>query len=153
MHIYYYNYREYPEGLIMKSLEEHHAEYVADYWPYSESLEARRNNFRSLIKKFHRVGIFTEADPDTPVAWCMQHNFGQLAHLYVTEKYRRQGLAKLLVEHICKCIQDDGLIPEAAVEWRNTKCKELMKNMGFVEYEKHMKFFSMSNSIAGDTVF
>ena len=137
----------------MKSLEEHHAEYVADYWPYSESLEARRNNFRSLIKRFHSVGIFTEADPDTPVAWCMQHNFGQLAHLYVTEKYRRQGLAKLLVEHIGKLIQDDGLIPEAAVEWRNTKCKELMKGMGFVEHEKHIKFFSMSNRIAGNTVF
>ncbi len=137
----------------MKSLEEHHAEYVADYWPYSESLEARRNNFRCLIKRFHSVGIFTEADPDTPVAWCMQHNFGQLAHLYVTEKYRRQGLAKLLVEHIGKCIQDDGLIPEAAVEWRNTKAKELMKKLGFVEYKKFMIFFSMSNKITGKSVF
>jgi GNAT superfamily N-acetyltransferase len=137
----------------LKNLEEHHAEYVADYWPYSESLEARRNSFRSLIKRFHSVGIFTEADPDTPVAWCMQHNFGQLAHLYVTEKYRRQGLAKLLVEHIGKRIQDDGLIPEANVEWRNTKGKELMKKMGFVEHEKHMKFFSISNKIGGSTVF
>ncbi len=137
----------------MKRLEEHHAEYVADYWPYSESLETRRNNFRSLIKRFHSVGIFTEADPDTPVAWCMQYSFGQLAHLYVIEKYRRQGLAKLLVEHIGKCIQDDGLIPEANVVWGNTKGKELMKKLGFVEYEKHMKFFSMSNRIAGNTVF
>ena len=137
----------------MKSLEEHHSEYVADYWPYSESLEARRNNFKSLIKRFHSVGIFTEADQDTPVAWCMQHNFGQLAHLYVTEKYRRQGLAQLLVEHIGKRIQDDGLIPEAVVEWRNTKAKELMKKLGFVEYKKHVKFFSMSNRIAGNTVF
>ena len=137
----------------MKSLEEHHSEYVADYWPYSESLEARRNNFRSLIKRFHSVGIFSEANPDTPVAWCMQHNFGQLAHLYVTEKYRRQGLAQLLVEHIGRLIQDDGLIPEAAVEWRNTKAKELMKKLGFVEHKKQMKFISMSNKIAGNTVF
>ena len=137
----------------MNSLEEHHAEYVADYWPYSESLEARRNHFRTLIKRSHSVGIFTEEDPDTPVAWCMQYGFGQLAHLYVTEKYRRQGLAQLLVEHMGRRIQEDGLIPEAAVEWRNTKCKELMKKLGFVEYNKHMKFFSISNRIAGNTVF
>ena len=137
----------------MKSLEEHHSEYVADYWPYSESLETRRNNFRSLIRRFHSVGVFTEADQDTPVAWCMQYPFGQLAHLYVTEKYRRQGLAQFLVQHMIKHIQDDGLIPEAAVEWRNTQSKELMKKLGFVEYEKNIKLFSMSNRIAGKTVF
>ena len=57
------------------------------------------------------------------------------------------------MQHIGKLIQDDGLIPEAAVEWRNTKCKELMKKMGFVEHEKQMIIFSMSNSIAGNTVF
>ena len=126
---------------------------MAYYWPYSENLEARRNNFKSLIKRFHSVGVFTVADQDTPVAWCMQYPFGQLSHLYVTEKYRRQGFASLLIEHICKRIQDDGLIPEAAVEWRNTQCKELMEKNGFVQYEKHIKFISISNSIAGNTVF
>ena len=119
---------------------------MAHYWPCSKNLEARRNHFKSLIKRFHSVGIFTEADPDTPVAWCMQYPIGHLAHLYVTENYRRQGLASLLVEHMGKHIQDDGLIPEAAVEWQNTQCKELMKKMGFVEYEKHINFFSICTS-------
>ena len=126
---------------------------MAYYWPYSENLEARRNNFKSLIKRFNSVGVFTVADQDTPVAWCMQYPLGQLSHLYVTEKYRRQGFASLLIEHMCRRIQDDGLIPEAAVEWRNTQCKELMEKMGFVEYEKHIKFISISNRIAGNTVF
>ena len=130
----------------MKILEEDHSEIVAHYWPYSKNLEARRNHFKSLIKRFHSVGIFTEADPDTPVAWCMQYPIGHLAHLYVTEKYRRQGLASLLVEHMGKRIQDDGLIPEAAVEWQNTQCKELMRKMGFVEHEKHINFFSISTN-------
>ena len=76
----------------------------------------------------------------------MQYPIGHLAHLYVTEKYRRQGLAQLLVEHMGRRIQDDGLIPEAAVEWQNTQCKGLMKKMGFVEYEEHINFFSISTS-------
>ena len=45
-----------------------------------------------------------------------------------------------------KRIQDDGLIPEAAVEWQNTQCKELMRKMGFVEHEKHINFFSISTN-------
>ena len=39
------------------------------------------------------------------------------------------------------------------MEWRNTKSKEFMKKLGFVEYEKRIKLFSISNSIAGNTVF
>ena len=50
-------------------------------------------------------------------------------------------------------MQDDGLIPEAAVEWCNTKAKELMKKTGFVEWDKQIKLFSVSNRIAGNTVF
>ena len=146
-------HRECPKDFVLRSLKEHHSDHIAHYWPYSKNLEARKNHFKSLIKRFHSVGVFEAADQDTPVAWCLQHPYGQLGHLYVKEKYRRLGLASLLVGHMCKRIEDDGLIPEAVVEWRNTQCKELMKKMGFVENDKYLTLLSISNSIPGNTVF
>ena len=91
-------------------------------------------------------------DQDTPIAWCMQHPFGQPAHLYIKEEYRRKGFASLVMQHMCKCIQDDGLVPHTGVEWRNTPAKELMKKLGFEEYQK-WKVLSISNNSSATSVF
>ena len=100
---------------------------------------------KSLITRFHNLGLFHK-DEDTPVAWCLQHPFGQLGHLYVTEGHRRHGFASLLAEHMCKLIQDDGAVPQAAVEWRNTPCIKLMAKLGFVERNMHTFFSTCHNS-------
>ena len=91
-------------------------------------------------------------DRDTPIAWCMQHPFGQPTHLYVMKEYRRKGFASLVMQHMCKCIQDDGLVPEAGVEWCNTPAKELMIKLGFEEHQKY-KVLSMSNNSSATSVF
>ena len=118
---------------------------MSPYWPYTDDFQARQDFFKSLIERFHSVGLFTEEDEDTPVAWCMQHPFGQPAHLYVTQEYRRRGFASLLMGHMCKCIQAEGLMPEAAVEWNNNHGRKLMKKLGFVEHEMY-KFLSAGSS-------
>ena len=134
-------------------MEEHHVDVVADYWTHSDNLEAKKNHFKSLIKRFHSVGVFRIEDDDTPIAWSLQHPFGQPAHLYVTEKYRRQGFASLVLEHMCKLTQEDGLMPETCVEWCNKTSKEFMKKAGFVEHNKHQQLFSISDNSSANSVF
>lgn len=138
--------RDCPNGFVLRKLEEHHAEVISPFWTHSDSVEAKENYFKSLIKKFHSVGVFSVTqDQDTPIAWCLQHPFGQPGHLYVIEKYRKQGFASLVLEHLCKCIQEDGLVPEICCSWSNIAAKGLMKKLGFVEYEKH-KILTISNN-------
>ena len=91
-------------------------------------------------------------DDDTPIAWSMQHPFGQPAHLYVTETYRRHGFASLVLERMCKLIQEDGLVPETSVEWCNKPAMALMKKTGFVEHEEH-KLMSITNDSSINYVF
>ena len=143
---------ECPEGFVIRELEELHTDTVSQSWTHSENREAKRNHFKSLIKRFHSVGVFSVEDRDTPIAWCMQHPFGQPAHLHVTKNYRRKGFASLVLQHICKRIQDDGLVPEICTEWCNTPAKELMKKVGFEEYQQH-KLLSISNNRSAASVF
>ena len=68
------------------------------------------------------MGVFSQEDPeDKPIAWCLQYAIGQPGHLYVTEPYRRRGFATLLMRHICRRIQEDGLTPKVAVIDSNVK--------------------------------
>ena len=123
-----------PEGFIVKCLEEQHAEVVAPTWSYTDNLQAKISYFKQFIKHLHSVGIFSKEDPDKPVAWCTQYVYGQPAHLYVTDEYRRRGFASLMMEHMCECIQADGLLPGIGVDLDNARGMELMKKMGFVKY-------------------
>ena len=99
-----------PSGFVLKILNEEHSEVVAPSWPAIDDLQAKQALFKVLIKCFHSVGLFSKEDPNTPIGWCMQYPTGQPAHLYVTEPYRRRGFATLIMKHMCKCIQEDGLI-------------------------------------------
>ena len=119
---------------MLKDLSEEHPEVVAPSWPAIDDLQAKQALFKILIKNFHSVGLFSQEDPNTPIGWCMQYPTGQPAHLYVTEPYRRKGFATLIMKHICRCIREDGLIPEVSVEDRGVK--DLMVKIGFVENGK-----------------
>ena len=116
-------------------LEENHYELIAPYWTGIDDLQAKQALFKVLIKSFHSIGLFTEEDPNAPIAWCVQYPNGRPAHLYVTEPYRRRGFATLIMKHMCKCILQDGLIPGVAVQ--KQIAKDLMEKMGFVENSKY----------------
>ena len=126
-----------PTGFKLMKLEENHCELIAPYWTGIDDLQAKQTLFKVLIKIFHSVGLFTEEDPNTPIAWCVQYPNGWPAHLYVTEPYRRRGFATLIMKHMCKCILEDGLIPGVAVQKQNLIAKDLMEKMGFVENSKY----------------
>ena len=131
-----YLYRTYPDGFVLKSLKEHHSDIVAPLWPHSDNLPVKQLFFKLMIKTYHSVGLFSQDEPDKPIAWCMQYPYGQPSNLYITEEYRRRGFASLLLEHMCKRIRADGLIPQAGVDDYNDGSKKLMQKFGFVEHAK-----------------
>ena len=126
-----------PTGFKLRKLEEKHCQLIAPYWIGIDDLQVKQTFFKVLIKKFHSVGLFTEEDPNTPIAWCVQYPAGQPGHLYVTEPYWRRGFATLIMKHnvMCKCILEDGLIPRVVVQ--KQIAKDLMEKMGFVEMDKY----------------
>ena len=127
-----------PDGFALRRLEERHAEAIASSWMYSDDKQAKTMMFQNMIRLYHCAGIFSmdAAAPDEPVAWCMQYPYGPLAHLYVTEACRKRGFATLLVEHMMKCIRDNGLVPQAIVDDWNVTGKKLMEKLGLVEHDK-----------------
>ena len=115
-------------------MEEHHAELLAQSWPYFDNLPAETHYFKNVIKHLSSVGIFSQNDPDTPIAWCAEYMYGQPAHLYVKEEFRRRGLASLLMRHMCEHIEAKGLVPMVAVDPDNNGSLELMRKLRFVKY-------------------
>ena len=137
MHCVLNNARVCPDnGFVMKKLEERHAQLVAQSWHYSEDTLAKEGMFQQMIKNYHSAGIFVDGGPEEPIAWCMQYPYGPLAHLYVTEEYRKRGFASLLMKHVLKCVRDDGLLPQANVDKSNASGKRLMEKLGLVEHDK-----------------
>ena len=128
-----YSSRKCPEGFFVKRLEEHHAEFIAPFWPYGDDISAKQAFFKNLIKNFHSVGVFTNEEPTIPIAWCVQYQYGQPGNLYVIDKYRRKGFASLLLEHMCNCIREDGLEPQLCVDDVNDCGKKLMDMLGLVQ--------------------
>jgi predicted GNAT family acetyltransferase len=124
-----------PTGFKLMKLQEKHCELIAPYWMGIDDLQARQAFFKVLIKRFHSIGLFTEENPNTPIAWCLQYPAGRPGHLYVTEPYRRRGFATLIMKHMCRCMLEDGLIPQVAV--REQIPKDMMEKIGFVEVDKY----------------
>ncbi len=60
-----------------------------------------------------------------------------MGSLFVIEEYRRKGLAKIMVQHMCKLVIEDGEIPFVSAE------KSLFLNMGFVELGNRVNLFCM----------
>ena len=132
----HYCCRTCPDGIILKKLEEHHADIVASVWPCSDNLSAKQSFFKLLINTYHNAGLFSQDKPDEPIGWCVQYSYGQPGHLYIAEKYRRRGLASLLLEYMCRCIRADGMIPQVNVDDYNDSSMKLMQRFGFVEHAK-----------------
>ena len=127
-------YRPCPNGFVLKRLEEHHAEDLAQTWSYFDNVQAKIVYFKNLIKHLNSVGIFSQKDPNTPIAWCVEYVYGQPAHLYVKEQFRRRGFASLMMKYICECIEAKGLMPVVSVDPDNSGSLELMRKLGFVQY-------------------
>ena len=60
--------------------------------------------------------------------------FGQTAHLYVKEEFRRNGFASLMMKRVCELTEAKGLVPVVSVDPDNNGSQELMRKLGFIKY-------------------
>ncbi len=119
----------------MRSLEECHIEEVSVEWSYMDR-DKKISLFTKIVKQHHSVGIFQTCSgkiDKSPVGWCLQYPSGFLGHLFVHEEHRRKGLAKVLVQHICCLIEEDGEVPLAFVEKDNIKSLSLFRSLSFIQ--------------------
>ncbi|XP_064400353.1 uncharacterized protein LOC135346600 [Halichondria panicea] len=124
-----------PEGYVLRSLEECHIEEVSVEWSYMDR-DKKISLFTQIVKQQHSVGIFPTCSgkiDKSPVGWCLQYPSGFFGHLFVNEEHRRKGLAKVLVQHICCLIEEDGEVPLAFVERDNIKSLSLFRSLSFVQ--------------------
>ena len=128
--------RMYPDGMVLKQLEEQHSDIIASTWPHSDNLPAKQSYFKTLIENYHSVGLFSQDKPDESIGWCVQYPYGHPGHLFVVEEHRRREFASLLLEHMCRCIRADGLTPQITTEVQNECGNKLMKRFSFVEHTK-----------------
>ena len=104
-------------------------------WSYMDR-DKKISVFTKIVKQHHSVGIFPICSgkiDKPPVGWCMQYPSGFFGHLFVNEEHRRKGLAKVLVQHICCLIEEDGEVPLAFVEKDNIKSLSLFRSLSFVQ--------------------
>lgn len=117
----------------MKRLEEHHAEFIASAWKYDPP-GGKLHHLKKIIKHSHCFGVFTVSEQSShPIAWILRYSSGYLGHLFVSEKYRRRGLGKLLTWNMCAQIIQDGGVPLVDVEKDNPTASALFQDIGFVE--------------------
>ena len=130
-----------PDGFVLRHLEEHHAEDLAQAWHYFDNVLVKIRYFQNLIEHLNSVGIFSQKDPDTPIVWCTEYVYGQTAHLYVKEEFQRKGFASLMMRHMCEHIEAKGLVPVVSVDPDNDGSLELMRKLGFVKYGSSDYYF------------
>ncbi len=122
-----------PGDYVLRKLEDHHLEVVSAVWEYPVC-GGIIPFLTGLIKLYHSVGVFTRLPSglisETPVGWCLQYPNGEVGSLFVIEEYRRKGLAKIMVQHMCKLVIEDGEIPFISAEKNNLKP---ISNMVFAE--------------------
>ena len=130
----------------MRKLEDRHLEVVSTVWEYPVC-GGIIPFLTDLVKLYHSVGVFTRLPSgiisETPIGWCLQYPNGEVGSLYVVEEYRRKGLAKIMVQHMCKLVVEDGEIPFISAEKNNFKPISLFLNVGFVELGNCVNLFCM----------
>ncbi len=88
----------------------------------------------SLIRSFDTTAIYlnTDTSASNPVAWALMYPNGTIAQLYVMEEHRRKGLARIVLQEMCKKIIARGDLPQTGVVVSNHTSLALMKKCGFV---------------------
>ena len=134
-----------PQGYVLGPLQQCHVELIAQQWARDVGLEhvdLNDPNFgwiRSLvlanITDRPCSGIFTDESSGTvPIAWLSIYGGGSIGQLHVLEEHRRKGLARVLIRHTLKTIQETHGIDcrlHACVSKGNTVSSNLLLSEGW----------------------
>ena len=114
------------------------AEFVASHYDYYNDWPTKTSWFEGMIRNFSSVAVYTSDNLSMPVAWAMQHPYGEQAHQYTLKEHRRKGLARVVKQTLCRKMVAEGIQPSYEVdvldpnlesisqmggEFVNTQCK------------------------------
>lgn len=112
----YAKYRACPDGYVLGELAPRHAEHVASYYDYYNDWPNKMSYFEGMIRNFSSVAVYSVDDLNTPVAWAMQHPYGEQAHQYTLKEHRRKGLASIVKRRLCEKMITEGILPSYEVD-------------------------------------
>ncbi len=62
------------------------------------------------------------------------YSYGPLAHWYILKEFRGMGLSSLYRREVCRCVAEDGDIPQSLVDSDNSNAiHNMIKKAGFVK--------------------
>lgn len=100
-----------PQGYILGPLLEGHTAVITTQWALDIGFKNKDDStLHSMvlaeITQRPCFGIFSQSDPATLIAWLTVNGGGSIGKLHVKESHRRRGLARILVRHTLKTVQD-----------------------------------------------
>ena len=106
-----------PQGYVLGPLKLFHVEYIAQQWARNMGLRHVdlddpnfgwiRSTVSANITERPCCGIFTDENCGTaPIAWLSIYGSGSIGQLHVLEEHRGKGLARALIRHTLKTIQN-----------------------------------------------
>lgn len=121
----------------LRSLEDKDVEEVAKQWKWR--VNHSEEIIRLCIKTLTSCALFVGEDLASSV---VQSPLGLFNVLYTSEKHRRQGYGKIVMECISKeAAVKQGIQPMAEVEVWNDASKSLLEKIGYVEVFKTKWFY------------
>ena len=98
-----------PQGYILGPLLAAHADVMTTQWALDIDFKGDFNLKPIVLANITErpcLGIFTEIDPTTPIAWLCLYSGGSIGMLHVKEAHRGRGLARILVRNTLKRVQE-----------------------------------------------
>ena len=128
-----------PQGYTLGPLLEAHADVITEQWALD--INFKNTNDDSLlsmslrnIKQRPCFGIFTKSDPTTPIAWICVYSEGTIGQLHVKNDHRGRGLARILIRHTLKTVQETHGMEcrvHACIKKKNTASMSLFLSEGW----------------------
>jgi GNAT superfamily N-acetyltransferase len=103
-----------PQGYTLGPLLESHVDLITAQWALDTGITVEEGSADSSlsytvmtnITQRPSFGIFTDREPEKPIAWISVYPGGCVGMLHVVESHQRRGLARILVRHTLKVIQE-----------------------------------------------
>lgn len=113
--------------MTLKPLSAKHAEVVNDEWPNKHI--GSLYFIKRLIECNPNIGAFDENNE--LMGWCLRLQAGSLGALQVREKFKRRGIASLLVVTMCKILATYELDTFALTNKNNFASQAVFLKLGF----------------------
>ncbi|KAL7043378.1 hypothetical protein ACKWTF_001481 [Chironomus riparius] len=126
---------EVPEGLVIRKLSTSNADHINSIWPHRSPGSEKFIEY--CIEMNLSVGLYDQATGEL-LAWCLEHDNGNLLALQVDQNHLRKGYATIVTKAITKLIaQERGFDVHTNIVVANFKSLGLFEKLSFNKIDKN----------------